>query len=275
MNLKRIYRVLFLVSVSALISCSALVSDFKNLNRSVLYTIENYFESASTEKFELKFQSELKTGYPESEIPGEYEGFSLDSERSAVFKENGSTYVRYYYKRNIVTLTFDSGGGIWISPKTKEESDEQVFVKGKFGSEVSVPDTTNLVKNTYTFKGWDSEVPEVFPLSDKTFTAEWESGTSQSVIDTVKKDIEIEKTEDKSDPSKITFKVKVPYSGDWKYEWRVDSVLVSEISEDGASMTRNFSAGTHTVSVIAREGSNEFSKSVSVQVKEAGNEELN
>lgn len=273
MNLKGIYRTLLLFFCVGLISCSALVSDFKNLNRSVSYTIENYFESASSENFELKSKSELKIGFPETEIPYESEGFTLDSEKSGVFKENGSTYVRYYYKRNIVVLTFDSGGGIWISPKTKEESGEQILVKGKFESKVSVPDTTNLVKNTYTFKGWDSEVPELFPLSDKTFTAEWDSGTSNaSVIDTVKDDIEIEKNEDKSDSSKITFKVKVPYSGDWKYEWYIDKVLQTETS---SSMAQTFSAGSHEISILAKEGGNVFSKTISVQVKEAGNEELN
>lgn len=120
MNLKGIYRTLLLFLCVGLISCSALVSDFKNLNRSVSYTIENYFESASSENFELKSKSELKIGFPETEIPYESEGFTLDSEKSGVFKENGSTYVRYYYKRNIVVLTFDSGGAFGFLLKRKK-----------------------------------------------------------------------------------------------------------------------------------------------------------
>ncbi len=59
------------------------------------------------------------------------------------------------------TITFDTNGGSAIDPIT-----------GYVGSPVTAP--ADPVKEGFTFKGWEPEIPENFPAEDLTVVAQWE-----------------------------------------------------------------------------------------------------
>ena len=59
------------------------------------------------------------------------------------------------------TITFDTDGGSAIDPIT-----------GYVGSPVTAP--ADPVKEGFTFKGWEPEIPENFPAEDLTVVAQWE-----------------------------------------------------------------------------------------------------
>ena len=74
---------------------------------------------------------------------------------------NDLTYTATW-KVNQYTMTFVPGNG-----------EENIVKTQDYGTELTAPD--NLKREGYTFNGWDSEVPQTVPASDKTFTAQWTS----------------------------------------------------------------------------------------------------
>ena len=66
-----------------------------------------------------------------------------------------------YFGVNQYTLTFDSNGGSSVDPITQD-----------YHSAVSAPSAP--VREGYTFKGWDKEIPELMPAENMTFTAQWQ-----------------------------------------------------------------------------------------------------
>ena len=140
------------------------------------YTIEHWQENADDDQITKK-DTETKTGKigdaPETPQKTD-EGFTYDAAASTIPSkiEASGTTVQLIYKRNRVTLTFELDGGSSTSlPSGKT-------LTGKYGSTLSVADP---MKDSYTFTGWktsDSTViptlPATFPLTDETYTAQWE-----------------------------------------------------------------------------------------------------
>jgi uncharacterized repeat protein (TIGR02543 family) len=114
------------------------------------YTVEHYQQNANDDEYTLA-ETENQTG-----ATGEntfataktYAGFTVKSVEQTKNAENGSTVVKIYYDRNIITLTLNLDGG---EGKTE--------IAGKYGATVNV---TVPTKNGYTFAGWDSELPATF-----------------------------------------------------------------------------------------------------------------
>jgi uncharacterized repeat protein (TIGR02543 family) len=76
------------------------------------------------------------------------------------------TIVRLYYRRNIITLSFDTEDGCFSSDSTDGT------LTGRYGETISVPSPE---KKGSVFKGWEPSVPETFPEQNTEYTAVWES----------------------------------------------------------------------------------------------------
>ena len=86
----------------------------------------------------------------------------LSKENPYTFNVNDDTNIVGNFAINQYTMTFVPGNG-----------EENIVKTQDYGTELTAPD--NLKREGYTFNGWDSEVPQTVPASDKTFTAQWTS----------------------------------------------------------------------------------------------------
>ena len=75
------------------------------------------------------------------------------------------------WEANEYTITFDTKGGNEIAP-----------IKQAYNTDVIAPD--DPVKEGYTFKGWDKEIPAKMPAEDMTITASWEPKQYTIIFDT-------------------------------------------------------------------------------------------
>ena len=173
------------------------------------YTIEHWQENADDDQFTQK-DTETKTGKigdtPEAPQK-DYEGFTYDAAASASTIpskiEASGTTVQLTYKRNRVTLTFELDGGSSTSlPSGKT-------LTGKYGSTLTVERPTKL---GHIFTGWNSTggtLPATFPLTDETYTAQWEPDVPENLV----KNADFSKpTEDKSNFKKYWAGGKKPAS---------------------------------------------------------------
>lgn len=157
-------------------------SDPSTESNTTFYTIEHWQENADDDQFTKK-DTETKTGKigdtPEAPQK-DYEGFTYDAAASASTIpskiEASGTTVQLKYKRNRVTLTFELDGGSSTSlPSGKT-------LTGKYGSTLSVVDP---MKDSHIFTGWNSTggtLPATFPLTDKTYTAQWEPNVPENLV---------------------------------------------------------------------------------------------
>ena len=84
--------------------------------------------------------------------------------------------VKAQWETNQYTITFDTNGGSEIAPITQD-----------YGTAITAPD--NPTRKSYTFKGWDKEIPETMPAENLTITARWrdtEKPTGEIIIGTNK-----------------------------------------------------------------------------------------
>ncbi|MFC1238648.1 InlB B-repeat-containing protein [Treponema vincentii] len=105
-----------------------------------------------------------------------YEGFEFDRQdpSPATIAADGSTVVKVYYKRKIISVTFDlNGGNIGgnLSNVTKT---------GKYGAAFTAP--ANLDKTGYTFSSWQpvGDAPALsltFPAKNAEYKANWTANT--------------------------------------------------------------------------------------------------
>ena len=92
-------------------------------------------------------------------------GFEAKEIEQQPLNADGSTVVKVYYTRRIINIAFDGTEfGSWDSVKT---------ASGKYGSQLTAPETDTLIRIDYEFAGWSPELPEAFPAEDTTFTALW------------------------------------------------------------------------------------------------------
>ena len=181
------------------------------VNTDTAYKVIHYQQNIEDDEYSL-FETEKKSGTTGSEteaIEKEYVGFvSKDVEQGRILAD-GSTEIKVYYDRKIITLSFDSDGGSKVEPIT-----------GKYGTSITTPE--NPTKEGYSFIGWNSELPKTMPAEDVIFKARWQENSFGLMVKAlVQSDIP-----DLSKPiisgAKVTFVAPEEYTS---YSWYIDGVL--------------------------------------------------
>jgi len=125
------------------------------------YKIEHWQQNVADSGYTLA-KTEPMTGTTGDETAAKTEetaGFTAKEFAQAKIAADGSTTVKIYYDRKIVTLTLNCGN----------DTDPQT-VTGKFGADVKISAPT---KTGYTFAAWNPELPATFPAEDAQYTAKW------------------------------------------------------------------------------------------------------
>ncbi len=131
------------------------------------YTVEHYQEGLTGGAYILA-ETEVKTGSGNAHVSPEtksYTGFTAPSAQTVTIKGDGSTVVKYYYTRNMYTLTYALGNG-----------EEDAVFTIKFGD--SIVQQPDPARAGVTFAGWlengvEAPVPATMPARDVTLTAQW------------------------------------------------------------------------------------------------------
>lgn len=136
------------------------------------YTVQHYFEDVEGETYTLDISTDRLTGTSETTataVPRTVDGYTFDEDNenavlSLAIAGDGSTALKVYYTRNLVTMSFNTYGGTEIDSITQ-----------KYGSAVVAPD--DPTKAGYDFDGWTSyDIAYSFttmPASDVTINATW------------------------------------------------------------------------------------------------------
>ena len=125
------------------------------------YKIEHWQQNIADDGYSLA-KTESMTGTTGDETAAKMEetaGFTAKEFTQAKIAADGSTTVKIYYDRKMVTLTLNCGN----------DTDPQT-VTGKFGADVKIDVPT---KTGYTFAAWNPELPATFPAEDAQYTAKW------------------------------------------------------------------------------------------------------
>ena len=96
-----------------------------------------------------------------------YDGFEAQDFKQEEIVADGSTVVKIYYNRRIITLTFSAGGENWGDGTSADKT-----VNGKYGAAVNAP---AIPTKTGYGSSWDKTVQSVF-TNDETYTAQYAEG---------------------------------------------------------------------------------------------------
>ena len=128
----------------------------------VRYTVRHHWQKADSDDYDT--EEAYLYGAADSKTAAKaakQDGFELDREITQQdIAKDGNTVVDIYYKRKIITLSFNSDGGSSVASIT-----------GKFGAKVNKP--VEPTKENFNFGGWKPELPVTFPAENATYTAEW------------------------------------------------------------------------------------------------------
>ena len=148
------------------------------VNLNTKYKIEYYKQNIANNEYTLFESDETKFGETDTivSIPNydnRYVGFSytsINSMLSGKILGDESLVLKAYYTRNIYTITFINGD---------TEHDRQTK---KYGDAIINPDNptkASTLQYTYTFKGWDDNIPETMPAENITLFATYTSKTNK------------------------------------------------------------------------------------------------
>lgn len=114
----------------------------------------------------------------------DYPGFTAPEAQTVSIQADGSTYVRYEYSRNDITITFDTDGGT-LPEGINEKLSE------KYGSKMELPIP---VRAGYGFVGWyvgeDKYTASIMPSEDVTLKAKWAAGQYGYTINYYQQDVD-------------------------------------------------------------------------------------
>ena len=171
-NLTKSVSIIFML-LAMMFSCTQVSDDTTNEDngnnnekkeRIVSYKVEHYQQNANDYGYTLvESDTENKTGTTNkntSATAKTYTGFTAENVNQEKIMADGSTIVKIYYNRNIITLTLNLDGG-----------DGDTTIVGKYGATVTAP--TNPTKAGYTFIQWNPQLPTAFPTENSIFTAKW------------------------------------------------------------------------------------------------------
>ena len=126
----------------------------------VNYTVEHLVEKLDG-SYEL-YDRQAFTSDTDSQVTPDVkymEGFSSPETETAIVKGDGSTVIRYFYKRNVHRFVLKLNNG---------QSD--AVYDYKYGTKINI---INPERTGYTFTGWDEDVAGTMPDRDVTYTAGW------------------------------------------------------------------------------------------------------
>lgn len=139
-----------------------------NANTNIAYVVKHYKQDLDGE-YNSAPEVQNFTGTADATVKpavNDYEGFKKPSVKTVTIKADGSLVVKYYYKRNSYTLTWDLKGGTASGDYTTGST--------KYESPITAPTPTRV---GYTFNGWNVSVPSNMPASDTTIEAKWKAKT--------------------------------------------------------------------------------------------------
>lgn len=195
-----------------------------------------------------------------------YPGFEYNHmvPENPTIEASGNTVVKLYYKRKMITVTFNLNGGN-IGGNT-----DNVIKRGKYGEALTAP---NAELTGHTFSGWNPPLPagSTFPATDTTYIAQWNlnSYTVTYLVETVDGEpggtIEAGTsgqltggTVSVTHGGSVTFTGR-PATGDWKVAgWTVSSgsfesnpgtsttATLSNVTSNGITVTVKFYQSTLT-----------------------------
>ena len=134
-----------------------------------IYKVERWLQNIDDDDYTLAVNStENYTGETNSmtEVtPATIDGFNDGVVTNLPIAPDGSTVVKVYYDRNIITYTFNSGNGKFSDNTTSKT------ISGRYEATVIKP--ANPRQTGYTFKSWNDSIPAKFGSLDQTFIANW------------------------------------------------------------------------------------------------------
>ena len=138
------------------------------------YTVRHYMENVdddayqSTPREEKEHHGTTNSTVSAETVKKEYTGFVFDhiEPDSPTINADGSTIVNAYYKRKMISVTFNLNGGN-IGGNTGN-----VTKTGKYGAAIPVPSPVSTGK---TLSGWSPALASspTYPEEDKSYTAQW------------------------------------------------------------------------------------------------------
>ncbi len=140
------------------------------------YTVKHLFQKVSGGTGENDY--EAKNGYADETMSGtvgeqtvaeakEVEGFEAQTITQPKIEASG-TVVTVKYNRKNISLTFELDGGTTTTQLTENK------LTGLYGANVEIAAPT---KEGYAFTSWNQALPQTFPASDATYTAQYEEIT--------------------------------------------------------------------------------------------------
>jgi len=161
--MKRFFAVITALFVITFSGCMEL---FDKNDSSASYTVECYRQNADNSDYALQPEETSVQGGIAGRMTGviakPLTGFTAKTVSQKKIRSDGSTVVKLYYDRKIVTLTFNSDGGSSVAS-----------ISGKYGA--AVPTVPAPAKSGYTFGGWMPAIPTEFPADNATYTAKWKT----------------------------------------------------------------------------------------------------
>ena len=109
------------------------------------YKVEHWQQNVADDSYTLA-KNEPMTGTTGEETAAkaeETDGFTAKEFAQAKIVADGSTVVKIYYDRKIITLTFDADNG-----------EDKTTLSGKFGAEIVSPSPE---KTDFIFSGWSTD----------------------------------------------------------------------------------------------------------------------
>ena len=129
-----------------------------------VYKVEHYQENIDNDEYTLvEADIEYKIGKTDAETSEEaktYEGFTEQEVKQVKIAADGSSVVKIYYDRKMITLTLTH----------IKYLDEETIITDKYGATVNVPDP---IRDKYRFDGWDPPLPDTIPAEDNKYVGKW------------------------------------------------------------------------------------------------------
>ena len=143
-------------------------------NTDTPYTVRHVKVTADGQ--EVEFATTPMTGTTTAKTAAEpvgIVGYTAREIEQQTIKGDGSTVVTVYYDANEYTLTWNLDGGKFADGTATVQT-------VPYGAQITVP--ADPTRTSYTFAGWDKEIPATMPANDVTITATWIANPSVSNV---------------------------------------------------------------------------------------------